>query len=942
MDPLAGALVAGEAGADALARAGVADPDAFAARWAALAAGLDGAKSTPLAAALLGAARPDAALDAWTALAADPESGADPAAPGAPALARVLGGADFLARRAARMPDVVAEVCAAPELAPRTAEAAHARLSDLDDSGRLDHAGRDLRRNRYREMFRLTARALAGAPGHETTRELSDLADASLAAGLRAVEAAHDVSDRLVIFAMGKLGGRELNYSSDVDLLFVHGDADADETRIRQLSRSVTSLRSLLSEISEEGFVFRVDLDLRPEGRTGPLVNSADALVDFYESFGRTWERVAWIRARPCAGDRDLGDRVLRELQPFVYRRYGSYDVIQNVRGVKQRIEADARDARRNVKLGPGGIREAEFVVQGLQVLYGGRHEALRTQNTTAALTGLAELGILEGEIAEHLIADYDLLRRVENAIQMAEDRQTQDLPEDPIERLRLARRLGRDDPDGEAAVAGLQRDLDGARERVSEAFESLLVEREVRVGDRSPEAARWAAACAAPGPFVAALMEAAAPPAVERARPAAQRLAQAAFGAGGDGAAVLARAPDAAPALALFLAADPELVNHLIRHPALLAAFAPAPEGEPIAPAEAPAPDDDLEAGLDRLRKLRRDVSVRAAARTLRGESSEAELEAALSTAAERVLEGGLALARHHDALTRAGDPEPARLCVLALGKLGSMEMTFQSDLDLVFLYEPRDGGEPLVGQEWAARLAHRLIHYLTTPTTAGRAYEVDTRLRPSGHGGALVASLEAFRLYHERRAQIWEAQALLRARPVAGDDAFGEQVMETVRSALFEFLKYPDLEREIVSMRRRIEVELARTGPEWIDLKSGPGGIVDAEFLAQYLALREGPRRPELRGGSTPDLIAAAGRLGLLRDAGDVLGALETLRRAQSSLRLVTGRPESALEVASPVAELVAAIVGAGPRDAWIEGLRVAQERLRAIFRRELRPAD
>ena len=943
MGELAASFVGGAAGDDALVRAGVEDPQRFGAGWTQLSMGVPEPRRTALAAALLGAARPDAGLHALAELTADPGVGADPAAPGAANLARVLGGADFLARRAARMPEVVREVCRAAALPPREAGEAHARLESLDRSMRLDHSGRALRRNRYHEAFRLTARALSGAPGPETNRELADLADASLEAGLKAVERVHGVEDSLVVLAMGKLGGRELNYSSDVDLLLAHGEPNIDEGRQRKLSRAITSLRALLSETSEEGYVFRVDLDLRPEGRGGPLVSSADALVEFYERFGRTWERVAWIRARPCAGRLALGERIIRELRPFVYRRYGSYDVVQNVREVKQRIESDARHAERNVKLGPGGIREAEFVVQGLQALYGGRHESLRSSNTGEALAALAELRIVSPETARSLAEAYDFLRRVENALQMAEDRQTQEIPSDPTGLRRLGRRLGRDDPDGAEAAEAVRRQIETARDRVREAFEALLVEREVPVASRTPEAKRWRRACDAPGSFAAALREAAPAAAAERMGPASERLARSAFSAGGPGAAALASWPDAAPALALFLATDPELVGQLIRHPELLVAFTPE-AAEPARAREPLAARDDLEAGLDALRDARRDASIRAAAGRLRGELSEAELERALTATAERVVIGSLALARHQEgrALPQGAGREPARLCILALGKLGSREMTFHSDLDLVFLYEAREGIEPLIAQEWAARLAQRVIHYLTTQTSAGRAYEVDTRLRPSGHGGTLVASLAAFRLYHERRAQIWEAQALLRARPVAGDPIFGERVVDAVRSALFEFLTYPDLAAEIVRMRARIEAERAQGGRGRLDLKFGPGGIVDAEFLAQYLALREGPRRPELRSGSVPRVIEKAGRLGLLRDAPDVLGALEQLRRAQSALRLVAGRPESAIELAGSTAALVAELVGAGDVETLAQSLRAAQSRLHAVFERELRSGD
>jgi glutamate-ammonia-ligase adenylyltransferase len=605
---------------------------------------------------------------------------------------------------------------------------------------------------------------------------------------------------------------------------------------------------------------------------------------------------------------------------------------------VKQRIETEARGARRNVKLGPGGIREAEFVVQALQALYGGRHASLRTPNTGEALVALAALGILNPATASELGAAYALLRRVENGIQMAEDRQLQELPEDPAGRRRLARRLGYADPDGDAAAAALFGDLDAARERVRAAFASLLLEKQVRVGVRTPDAARWAQACRAPGAFATALLAAAPPALLKQVEPGVRRLVRAVFeGEPGD-AAALAGAPDAAPALALFLAADPDLVSHLLRRPALLAAFAPA-AGAPLPELELPGADEDLETALDGLRLARRDAFVYAAARRLRGELSETELSRALTAAAERVLAGALALALR-SARGRGAPPEqdPARLCVLGLGKLGSEEMSFHSDLDLVFLYEPGEG-PALQAQEWAARLAQKLIHYLTTPTSAGRAYEVVMRLRPSGHGGPLVASLDAFRHYHERRAQVWEAQALLRARPVAGDPGFCAQVIARVHSALFEFLKYPGLVAEILRMRSRIENERARTGAGRLDLKYGPGGIVDAEFLAQYLALREGPRRPELRDGNTPRLLAAAGAAGLLRDSGDVLAALETLRRVESSLRLVLGRAESTLELASPAAALVAELSGMGDVETLADAVRTAQAGLRAVFSRELR---
>lgn len=914
------------------------DPEAFRSDLSRVLAGLPDAPEARarLASAIVTSARPDAAARILCDCMEDADAPLDPSGPGLAAVARVFGGADFLARRAARLRLLVDDVCGDALLAPRSEAEAFARLP-ADRALPVEEARRTLRRNRYAEMFRITARALAGAPAAETTREISDLADASISAALRATEAAHGVEGQLTAIAMGKLGGRELNYSSDVDLIFAHHDPGERAVPHAQLARAVVGLRSVLSEIDAEGFVFRVDLDLRPEGRTGAPVTPASSLVGFYESFGRTWERVAWIRARPCAGDRALGERIIADLVPFVFRRYGSYDVVQNVRDVKQRIQADAHNAEANVKLGPGGIREAEFVVQALQSLWGGRHEELRTPNTSDALRALSEHELLEAGQAETLTADYAFLRRVENGLQMAEDRQVQELPDNPDGQRRLARRLGYDDPDGEAARAALLRDLGAVRGRVREAFDSLLVDERVRVGSRAPDAGAWLEACQTPAAFVASVVAAAPPELADRCAPGAQRLAEASFGRGGEGAAALEQTPEAAPALALFLAAEPELVNHLVQHPRLLESFAGDPDAALPEP-DAIDPKSDLETALDAMRLARRDAFVHVAARRLRGQLDETGLQQALSHTAETILAAGLAIAREH-APGRPGAPDPARLCILGLGKLGSQEMTFHSDLDLVFLYEPREGEAALAAQEWASRLAQKLIHYLTTPTSAGRAYEVDMRLRPSGHGGALVASLEAFQHYHERRAQIWEAQALLRARPVAGDAEFGARVHQTVQSALFEFLKYPDLQAEIVRMRERIESELGRAGPERLDLKNGAGGMVDAEFLAQFLALREGPRRPELRSGTTPAVLEAAGRLGLLRDAGDALGALETLRRVETSLRLALGRGEATLDLTGPTAPLVAALTGAQDVDALCESVRAAQARLRVIFARELR---
>jgi len=473
MEGLARALASGEASADALARAGEADParalDAFArarahpalapafARWAAEA---------------LRSPRPASAAEALLALAERraAEGVAPASAPALALLARVLGGSAFLARLVAARPALAAE------LEPAPAEALPA-----PPAGPIEPSWEAIRAAKYRGLLRIAARDAGGRPFRASLRELSDVADACLAAALACASREAGVEPPALL-ALGKLGGCELNFSSDVDVLFVYAaprDPDADFARNAEVARVVRAFRAGLEARGELGFGYRVDLDLRPEGETGPLANSVDAALGYYESFGAEWERQALIRLRPVAGPEAPARALAEGLTPFVWRRSISPAALQAVRDMKHRIERERRDAGRDLehdlKEGPGGIRDVEFTVQALQLFVGGREPRVRTGNVLDGLEALAAAGALPAETAAALADAYLWLRRAEHAAQLDEERQTHAFPRDARAQRAFARRMGYGELDAESARARLLDAWTAVRAEVRAHFEELL-----------------------------------------------------------------------------------------------------------------------------------------------------------------------------------------------------------------------------------------------------------------------------------------------------------------------------------------------------------------------------------------------------------------------------------------------------------------------------------
>jgi glutamate-ammonia-ligase adenylyltransferase len=848
--------------------------------------------------------------------------------------------APYLAMLAVRDPGRLRAAAADPYLRrekpkARMAEELGAALAGVGDAAEL---ARRLRDYRAREYIRLGAREHGLGSPEEVGRELAHLADVCLDAALAFHDAelsrlhgeprytAEDGTVRraeLVVFGMGKLGGEELNFSSDIDVIYVYSSDQGAAGKLdlhqyfTQLARRVGLA---IGEVTEDGAVFRVDLRLRPEGGAGPLVNSLPSVERYYEAWGRPWERQAWLKARPSAGSMTLGAEVLAVLEPFIYPRAQSASVVRDVNELNRKIKAELAPGTLHtgfdVKTGVGGIREVEFFVQALQLVHAGKNRALRERSTRGALDRLCFAGLVAEREARGLRDGYELLRQVEHRLQLESGRQTHRLPTDPRALGVLARRLGFADAGELAARVGR------ATAEVAAIFGTLGAEKPYRpevlalleaekpdeaavmaVGFRDAEAAlgplgslrrRLGAGGAAAQRVAPALLEelAASPDPDQALRMAVDFVAR----GGGEG--LWRLLEDNQPLLRLlatlfgtsaFLAKD--LANHPELLDTLLLAGRAGPRRTRAELERAVAARSDRAAGPEEvwnaLRRVQKEETLRIGLADIAGELTLDEVLAELSTLADVCLARTTALVL--DAAEERGPVPP--LAVLGLGKLGGAELGYASDLDIIFVY---DGG--VDEHEAATKVAQRLTWALGAVLEEGRLYQVDTRLRPSGQKGTLVSSLEAWRAYHRSSAQLWERQALIKCRAVAGDAGLGRLVEEdAARFVYAEDLSPPVVAAAIRAMRERIEKEIAREGPTRTDLKAGRGGLVDVEFAAQYLQLAHGARAPGLRVRATRAALDAARAGGLLGEAAHatLTGGYRFLRTIENRLRIVHDRP-------------------------------------------------
>ncbi len=788
--------------------------------------------------------------------------------------ARLLGfsraASDFLVAH----PDEVASLA---DVSPRDGGALRAELGvDIDRLGPM--AG--LRRFRQRAMLRVAARDLDGSPLEEVVAEISAIADACLAEALALID-----DPGLAIIGLGKLGGSELNYASDVDLLFLHGGAGPDAQEAAE--RAVAALTALLAEPTSEGLALRVDVALRPGGRAGALSRSLEATLAYYDRGSATWERQAMIKARPVAGDARLGSAFLDGVEPYVYPPELAPAAIEDVRRTKVRLEEYIRQRGKElieVKRGRGGIRDVEFAVQLLQIVHGRRDARLRTPNTLAALRALALEGYVADADADALAGAYRFLRRVEHRLQIVRDLQTHDLPPGRLARTTLARSLDLADADALAAeyerTTGLVRSI---HERLfyrpllesfagpaqlhpshgtdREATEELLG----GLGFADPPRAydvlgRLVDPGRRIGKVFANLFPVMAPalalsPTPDAALVRLERIAEA-VGDGRDVADLLATDPPAARRLAHLAGASSFAIDLLVADPSRILGLS----------------DTLLGAETDAAGAL-----VDAVARTAARELTPRESGEALSAVAVRVV---------REALAAAEPPGDLPFAVIGMGKLGARELNVASDLDLMFVYE----GEGAEAQGRASALAEQVLRGIRE---AG--WEPDADLRPEGRNGPLARSIAGYLEYWQRYAETWEFQSLLRARAVAGDPDLGRRFELNAADAAFppEGLTI-DRVADIRRMRERIERERVKP-PEAtkFHFKLGIGSLADVQFAVELSLMRHGGRRPEIRSRRTLEAIdrLAAAKLvpgSAARDLGgafvfhtDIKNALEMDRR-------------------------------------------------------------
>ncbi len=847
---------------------------------------------------------------------------------------------DYVADQLERNPALIMELAAEDLGREYPADYMAQRLTDLvldcDNEAELAMV---LRRFRSREMVRIIWRDVNGLASYQqTVAELSAMADACI--GITLTKLYQLLEPRwgvpyypetneimpLVVLGMGKLGAQELNLSSDVDLMFAYQSAGETRGGSKAMDHSAYFTRlgqkliKLLDENTKDGFVFRVDMRLRPHGNSGALALSFQAMERYYEEHGREWERYAMIKARAIGADKGDGDRLLTALRPFVFRRYIDFGVVEALRGLKKLINQEVlrRGNEDNIKIGAGGIRDIEFIAQVFQLIRGGQDHELQVRNLLQAMEVIKNLQLLPANIVDELCANYIFLRNLEHRLQALQDRQTQTLPGDEISRWRLVNGLGFAD------WKTLYETIANCRNQVRVHFDNLIAppeadndesEQDLIVGlwleaETTDEEARqeliklgfadagncWQHLQALRASRAVEVMQAVPRERLDRLMPMIIRacsqqkpadeslirvldlvdsvLRRSAY------IALLNENPKALERLAMLFAASSWVAESITRHPILLdellneaTLFSPpdlATLKSELQQLILRIPEDDLEQQMEALRHFQNSHVLRVAASELAGTLPLMRVSDYLTWLAETVLQAVFDIA-WRQLTSKYGVPskEDGSLCnpdflIVGYGKLGGIELSYSSDLDLVFIHDGAANGSTkgqasIENGVFFARLGQRIIHILTSKMASGSLYETDMRLRPSGNSGLLVSSLKSFAEYQQEKAWNWEHQALIRARVVAGD-ADLKQRFEAVRAAILSRSRdQAQLQQDVIEMRTKMlgylstykESQLNEerlTEDHEFDIKHDPGGLVDIEFLAQYWVLNFSHDYPRL----------------------------------------------------------------------------------------------
>src|SRR5579871_5244488 len=723
----------------------------------------------------------------------------------------------------------------------------------------------------------------------------------------------------LIVLAMGKMGAGELNFSSDIDLIvFYDAEASSLAPDIEPqpfFIRIAQGMSRILQQRTGEGYVFRVDLRLRPDPASTPLAISVASALHYYEREGRTWERAAMIKARPCAGDLRAGEALMAELSPFVWRKHLDFAALSDVHDMKRQMQtyrgqSDIAVEGHNVKIGRGGIREIEFFAQTQQLITGGRHSELRVRPTLEALDRLASSDWITFEARDQLAAAYEFLRRVEHRLQMVADEQTHALPEDPKGVAQFARFFGYEGRD--AFAKDLLLHLSIVQGHYAKLFEGdpagtaklpdvdyaagpddpRLIDHLTALGFKKPVAVAGAVRQWLDGDYRVFRVEATRNSFVEFLPSLIDGLADAedpdnavvvfdhflqALQRGGRLFVLLSQNRDLVALVALILGAAPRLGDMLARQPQIMDGlidprfFGAMPDKAELSARLAVTLQDagSYEEFLDRLRLFGRESLFLIGTRILSGTVSAQQAGVAFADVAEGIVHTvhGLVTEQFAEQYGRIRGQETA---ILAMGRLGSREMTAASDLDLILLYDfdadhpDSDGARSLHGAQYFARFTQRLISAFTTRTNYGVLYDIDMRLRPSGRAGPVASHVDAFAEYQDKEAWTWEHMALTRARVISASPEFRDRIESTIRQVLTRPREAAGIAMDVADMRRAIAQE--KGDSDLWDLKHVAGGLVDIDFIAQYLQLVHAAEKPDILNVNTLQVIDNAARLGVL----------------------------------------------------------------------------
>lgn len=779
-----------------------------------------------------------------------------------------------------------------------------------------------LRQFKYEEYLRITARDLNNlGTTQELLEELSSVATCALAFALKAAEQFAKGGDFIptqsneaafVVLGMGKLGGNELNYSSDVDLIFLHRSAPkAENEKLRKWRlKTAKLLIKIMSELTREGFVARMDMRLRPGGEQSPLFCSVDAAEYYYAAKGLLWERQALIKVSAIAGDFEAGKDFLNRVTPFVYQRFLDEPMVAEIQNVKERIEQEhLKEDHLNVKLGVGGIREIEFFVQTFQLLYGGRHKELRSTNTLETLAALKQMGLVQAEDAQTLKKSYLFLRTLEHRIQLQEEQQTHTIPPNSKQQYVLARLMGFDDEPQEHARRDFISASKGVMMQVRAIFSGLFDQKHLELEAFIRNSSRFKKfsekeqklIVKAAQQFTALLGQS------EVDRKALEYRFQNLFERIGPRLSIyehLVAHPSPLQRLLRIAETSGMLWNYLVTHLELIQqldhSWNEVSYDEAFNLLQSLLAESDYEEDkLDALRQFRNSKTFLQGSAELDGLISYEQARQGLSKLAEVILQSAF-LWVQQQMNERYGTPRDeagnaVKFAILGMGKLGGEELTYQSDLDLIFIYSDRgktDGTRSIGSQEYYVRLIKRLISSLSTTTRNGYAYKLDTRLRPSGNAGILVTRLDSYLTYHQTSLP-WEHQALIKARIVGGDSdpLWRKKLEKSIFNTVYEWTPPADIAKQIQHLRHRKEAELSQESEERRNLKEGRGGLLDIEYLTQYLQLRYGHKFPELQTPRTLEALKALQNYNILtpEQTQTLVHAYKLLRHIENYLRLL-----------------------------------------------------